>query len=266
VEEKNTDELNKLEGDATIFKIRYGNYTRKFSSKYADNVEPQIYKLLKTLNLINGEKLDEENVKHPELKIGAQVMLCTNLDVSMGLVNGSRGIIIDFALREDGEEETAFKKNKEEHILYTTEKLPIVRFANGKVIEIPYVRYTQTTDGIEAYAWRIAIKLAWATSIHKSQSLTLDAVEADLSKCFDAGMAYVALSRVKSLENLRLSQPLRASTFQVDKDVLDFYAKPFALHKVEKCADLKKSPVKKQEDIGELLDSEEDIWEAQQSM
>jgi hypothetical protein len=48
------------------------------------------------------------------------------------------------------------------------------------------------------------VRLAWAITVHKSQGMTLDAAEIDLSRAFDKGMGYVALSRVKRLENISL--------------------------------------------------------------
>ena len=219
VDKKNAEALEALDTQRMEYKVKFGTY-ESFSKKKFDNSEATLLKLLKTLNL--GDSIDF--IKHPEFKIGAQVMLCYNL--GHGLVNGSRGVIIDYS--EGGtDEEEKFKKKSQESIYPSNEKLPIVRFVNGKVIKIPYVRYTMEN----CYAWRIGIKLCWATSIHKSQSLTLDACKVELSKCFDAGMAYVALSRINALENLRLKSPITQNAFQVDQEVIKFYDTPFAIQK-----------------------------------
>ncbi len=67
---------------------------------------------------------------------------------------------------------------------------------------------------------------AWALTIHKAQGMTLDSVEIDLGRgAFAPGQAYVALSRARSMETLRLTRPLSARDVQVDPSIADGLAR-----------------------------------------
>ena len=72
---------------------------------------------------------------------------------------------------------------------------------------------------------QIPFALGWALSVHKSQGMTLDRVEVNLARAFEAGMAYVALSRAKSLKGLRISGGISAQSLKADSKVVAFYAK-----------------------------------------
>lgn len=69
---------------------------------------------------------------------------------------------------------------------------------------------------------QIPLRLAWAITIHKSQGLTFDRAVIDASRSFAPGQLYVALSRCRSLEGLRLETPLPPSAVIIDKDVNSF--------------------------------------------
>lgn len=152
----------------------------------------------------SSSQLDSQTVAPSKLilKKGAQVMLLKNVNIGAGLVNGARGIVVRF---EDG--------------------LPVVRFKNHKEYVAKSERWVvKTSNGGLLSRRQIPLNLAWAFSIHKSQGLTLDCVEMSLSKIFEAGQAYVALSRAQSLECLRVLD-FDSKQVWANPAVLEFYQK-----------------------------------------
>ena len=137
------------------------------------------------------------------LKIGAQVCLTRNLNVTAGLTNGARGVVTGFDARG----------------------LPLVRFNHHPQIQtIKPVTYTYRNLAGPDVAKRrqVPLCLAWVTSIHKSQGMTLDHVVADLRGIFEFGQAYVAVSRAKTLEGLSLLG-LSPRIFRADPRICAFY-------------------------------------------
>lgn len=134
------------------------------------------------------------------LKLGAQVMLLKNINISDGLVNGARGVVINY-----------------------TDGYPVVKFKSGReYLARPEKWSIRAPDGTVIFRKQVPLKLAWAFSIHKSQGLTLDCVEMSLSKVFEAGQAYVALSRAQSLDSLRVVD-FDAKQVWANVEVLKFY-------------------------------------------
>ncbi len=116
-----------------------------------------------------------------ELKTGAEVMFVAN-NFADGYVNGSRGKVIE--LDAEG---------------------PVVQLYGGKKITVEPHSWSLNEDGkVRAEITQLPLRLAWAITIHKSQGMSLDAAEIDLSRAFTPSMGYVALSRVRSLDGLYL--------------------------------------------------------------
>lgn len=140
------------------------------------------------------------------LKVGAQVMLTKNISAKHKLVNGSRGVVERFT---------------------PGSKLPMVRFAaqSDELVTVEREKFTVSHGGrVLATRLQIPLALAWAITVHKSQGLTLDRVEVSLERAFEPGMAYVALSRAKSFEGLRVVGGIPASVLVADPKVVEFYA------------------------------------------
>lgn len=133
-----------------------------------------------------------------ELKVGAEVMFVAN-NFAEGFVNGSRGIVVGFS----GDK-------------------PIVELLTGRTIYVEPHSWTVNEDGkVKAEVSQLPLRLAWAITIHKSQGMSLDAAEVDLSKAFTPGMGYVALSRVRSLDGLYL-QGVNRVAFTMHPEIFSF--------------------------------------------
>ena len=83
---------------------------------------------------------------------------------------------------------------------------PVVQLNSGRKVIAEPEEWTIEDELGEALAsyTQVPLTLAWAITIHKSQGMTLDAAEIDLSKTFELGQGYVALSRLKELSGLKL--------------------------------------------------------------
>ena len=132
------------------------------------------------------------------LKKGARVMFVKN-NFEEGYANGTLGKVIE-----------------------CSNYGPKVMLTSGKIITPEKVNWVIEDDGkIKATITQYPLRLAWAITVHKSQGMCLDAVEVDLSKSFERGMGYVALSRVRTLEGLRLLG-INKNALEVREDVMIF--------------------------------------------
>jgi ATP-dependent DNA helicase PIF1 len=113
------------------------------------------------------------------LKIGAEVMFVAN-NPAKQFYNGTLGKVVKFG--EDGR--------------------PVIQTKQRLITADEHTWKTEDGDKTISEVTQLPLRLAWAITIHKSQGMSLDAAEVDLSRSFEPGMGYVALSRVRSIEGL----------------------------------------------------------------
>ena len=135
-----------------------------------------------------------------KLRVGAIVMFVKN-NFDAGYVNGTLGKVID----------------------YDDNEYPVIKIKSGrKIIASPSSWTIEEDDKVIASIKQIPLRLAWAITVHKSQGMSLDTAEIDLSKSFECGMGYVALSRVRTLDNIKLmginQLALKVNSEIVEKD------------------------------------------------
>ena len=195
-----TDEKFWLDG--SIFDLETQTLCNALTEEQIDT-EVSIFK--KTISYFNDEFY---------LKKGTLVMCTANLDIESEICNGSQGEVIDFYYNEQ------YKQN-----------IPIVKFKNGKVMPV------------ENYMWQngkypcivlgqIPLTYAWAITIHKSQGMSLDQALMNLGpEIFEYGQAYVALSRVKTLEGIFLTH-FNPKKIKAKPSVLKFWKEKFTIPEV----------------------------------
>jgi ATP-dependent DNA helicase PIF1 len=132
------------------------------------------------------------------LKEDAMVM-CTKNNFEAGYVNGTLARVVGFD---------------------SYEGYPIIETADKRRITIEPVSWEVSEEGkVLASIEQLPLRLAWAITVHKSQGMSLDAVEVDLSKSFVYGQGYVALSRVRSLAGLKVLG-MNANALMVDPKII----------------------------------------------
>ena len=147
-----------------------------------------------------------------QLKVGAQVMFVKNdLSFDKNYFNGKMGVIKSLSSQEimvhfpEEDKTIEVEKYEWQNIRYKVDEMTqeIEEEVLGTFVQYP-------------------IKLAWAITVHKSQGLTFDKAALDVSQVFLPGQAYVALSRLRSLNGLILLSPLRMNGISNDQDVMDY--------------------------------------------
>lgn len=227
------EELVRQTGDQLFQKIlgivRKGKCTdniitvleRLKDTQFSDNIIPtKLYPVnidVDKINNIEIEKLKDKGYKSSlykatcskgnekaalnydiELTENAQIIITRNIDISHGLVNGTRGVIkhlgCDYVIIED---------------------------VNNNIHTINY--YKDIMNKKTSYIMHMPIRTSYALSIHKSQGMTIDAVELDLGEnIFAHGQTYTALSRAKNLNSIKIIN-VDKNSFKINPYVKKFY-------------------------------------------
>lgn len=147
-----------------------------------------------------------------KLKVGAQVMFIKN-DTSpeKKYYNGKIGVIKSLS----DEEVLVYFPEEDETIEATKYEWQNVRYLVDEVTK-------EIKEDVLGTFVHYPLKLAWAITVHKSQGLTFDKAVLDVSQVFMPGQAYVALSRLRSLEGLILLTPIRMNGISSDADVIGY--------------------------------------------
>lgn len=116
------------------------------------------------------------------LKVGCKVLFLQN-DPNKRWVNGTKGTVVNIEA-----DKITVEKETWRHV--TVEKTQFsLQDAEGRTV---------------ASVINFPLTLAYATTIHKSQGATLDEIWVDLSRLWEPGQAYVALSRLRTGDGLKL--------------------------------------------------------------
>lgn len=222
IDEYNAKELAKINSQSFKFNVdlqQYDYYPAKSKEKEA------IDRFMKS-----------RNYQDVELKIGAPVILTKNFYIPKGGI-GKDGKTFEVTLVPSG---SIGKIHRIDH------DNVLVKFNNGKFhnisrrseeITMDYYKNEPTVDkngkkttkkvkqsvGIASVHF-MPLRIGYAISVHKSQGQTYDGVIVDLTKAFAPGIGYVALSRVRSMDDLVISG-ISQKALQVDKKSLQISTK-----------------------------------------
>ncbi len=197
---KGADDINEYHLSALNQKVIHFNHTIRYQGNPPTGYRYDQDEHTKILGRTNAEEV-------LSLCVGAKVLLNANVDVEKGMANGTRGTVTGFDMGQQG--------------------APIVQFEHGKLKNQKWT--------IQLYNWNVELgkeyvafvaqyplQLGWAITIHKSQGLTLQKIAVDVSRTFEEGQSYVALSRCPKLSGISLIG-FNPNLVRVNEEVKKFY-------------------------------------------
>lgn len=198
--DKNQEELEKLPGPVETFEA-------------VDRCIAPYLNETRATHLLNSAT---KSVRTLELRVGARVIVSSNVLSSKGVVAGSRGTVRAFS--------------RVGHARLPTVEFELPRGGTCNVVVGPVEARVMAFDGVSKAAtrWQLPLVLAWACTIHGTQGWTLRRVAADLSEAFAPGQVLSALSRTRRLCDNYLVGFDESKVF-VCPDALLFYSSLSAL-------------------------------------
>ena len=232
VREVNSEEFARLKGPTLAFDCLddyHWNKEHESLKNYWQRSEDK-----KTLKALDHHRFEPSIQLRPKML----VVLLVNLDINRGLVNGSQGVVLGFKthdpaqLAEQVGEHASRKKEQIKKFVDRAEvkQWPLVRFHNGvtRLIKAHCVisELGESTPYSLISRTQIPLLAAWAMTIHKSQGMTLSRVDVNISKVFEKGQGYVALSRATSLQGLNV-RALGDCNQRGNEQVMEFLEEKF---------------------------------------
>ena len=190
---------------SSSLRLSFGNkQVADFNYESLKKLNKPIAKIKAFHNHSRAAKLSSDDMEGlvPRLFLseGCSIMLTRNLWTETGLVNGSLGTV----------QKIVYQKNHRPPVLPSVVIVQFEKYTGPSCMSssancVPIIPCTCTSQalGQEFERTQFPLKLAWAITIHKSQGLTLDSAWVDLGKSERSlGLSYVALSRVRNLEDM----------------------------------------------------------------
>ncbi|XP_062409039.1 uncharacterized protein LOC134100005 [Sardina pilchardus] len=150
------------------------------------------------------------------LGVGARVMLKKNIDVSDGLVNGACGTVVEIIQSQKEDDiPTAIHVEFEDPNVGKIQRSKAKRVSERSTIVEVQEEQVANNGGVRR---QFPISLAWSVTVHKCQGLTVERAVVSLKKIFAPGQAYVALSRVRTVDGL-IIEDFKESAIYCDNNV-----------------------------------------------
>ena len=168
------------------------------------------------------------------VKVGARVMLTTNIDIADRLINGQMGTVLKIGVNEITQKPSIvylkFDDTKAGQNLTRTSGNNFAK-ENALVPVQPVLTKIKLHPGKasspEVQRIQFPISLAWACTVHKVQGLTLQNVVISFNlnrqRSFNYGQVYVALSRATSLSGLHINGKINSKHVRADPRVTSEY-------------------------------------------